>query len=92
MLWLMRRSWMRNVQAKSIAWLPATTREKAYRSMVRQNVFARRIGLPLMTLMMNLLIGSLILTAVWFASLWLIEHGILSVPDDIRERAAATRG
>lgn len=91
MLWLMRRNYMRRLQSASIGWLPASIREKARRALIRQNAFARRIGLPLTTVTLNIFFASIALTFVWFACLWLFEHGILSVPDNVREKAAANQ-
>jgi hypothetical protein len=52
-------------------------RAKMMESMRRQNRFARRIGLPLLTLSVNLLLASVILTTSYLTVLRLYESGYL---------------
>lgn len=85
MLHLMRRPWMRRLQAASIAWMPERGQVKARASLVRQNRWARRWGLPLLTFAVNVFLASVILTAVFYAVLWMIETGLLSGGAILRE-------
>lgn len=49
MLWLMRRRWMRALQARFVALAPTpAARERAKASMRRQDQFARRHGLVIL--------------------------------------------
>jgi len=86
MLWLMRRPWMKRLQRGSILLFPPRMREKAWRGMVRQNRFARRIGLPMLTFMMSLVVGSLLVTGSFFLAMSLYEHGYLTIPWRLRRR------
>lgn len=80
MLWLMRRRWMKNLQRASVRMLREEKRAKAQESIKRQNAFARRIGLPLMVFAMNLMLGSILVTAAFFLLVKLGESGALTVP------------
>lgn len=84
MLWLMRRPWMKRLQRSSTKLFPASMQDKARRSMIRQNRFARRIGLPMLTVSMNLFLASIILTGTYFAVLNLYESGTLSATDEMK--------
>jgi hypothetical protein len=84
MLWLMRRQWMKTLQRKSILILPPGMRERAWQGMVRQNRFARRIGLPMLIFMMSLVVGSLLVTGSFLIAMRLYELGYLSVPRRLR--------
>jgi len=87
MLWLMRRPWMKRLQRNSAKLFPASMQDRAHRSMVRQNRFARRIGLPMLTVSMNLFLASILLTTTYFAVLSLYESGTLTATDDIKRAA-----
>ncbi len=84
-LWLMRRKWMRSLQHFSMRLLPVRIREKAWNNMVRQNRFARRIGLPMLTFMMNLVLGSLIITGTFMTAMRLYDTGYLTIPYHLRK-------
>ncbi len=84
MLWLMRRRWMKTLQRKSIELFPRKMRANARESMARQNRFARRIGLPMLTFMMNLVVGSILITACFLTALHLFESGFLTIPHRFR--------
>lgn len=50
-------------------------------SLHRQNAFARRWGLRLITLMMNLLIASIVITLVYTTALGMYESGLFKGPN-----------
>ena len=76
-LWLMRRRWMRRLQAASIGWLSPAKAERARISLVRQNAFARRIGLRLLTAVVTLFLVSVAIQFVFSAALYLVDSGVL---------------
>ena len=86
MLWLMRRPWMKRLQRGWAQALPARMREGARASVSRQNRFARRYGLPMLTFSVNLLLASVALTLAFLVALRLAESGALSLPDEIRNK------
>lgn len=45
-----------------------------------QNAFARRIGLPLMTVMMTLVLWSIVFTCSYFAILEMMDRGWIPMP------------
>ncbi len=53
--------------------------------MVRQNKFARKVGLPILTVAYNLLLASVILTTSYFVVLNLYESGALSATDSMKQ-------
>ncbi|MBN9500963.1 MAG: hypothetical protein BGO01_06150 [Armatimonadetes bacterium 55-13] len=86
MLWLMRRPWMKSLQrASTNLFPPGQKRERAKLSMVRQNKFARKVGLPILTVAYNLLLASVILTTSYFVVLNLYESGALSATDSMKQ-------
>jgi hypothetical protein len=86
MLWLMRRPWMSSLQRRSLLLFPPASRERTWKSMVRQNRFARRYGLKILTVAVNVLLASIIITLSFLLALNLVDQGILTVPDAVRER------
>lgn len=91
-LWLMRRSWMKGIQRKSILIVPKTFREQAWKSQVKQNQFARRTGLPMLKFMMNLVLGSIIVTMTFLGAMRLYESGYLTMPWKMRQRVMESSG
>ncbi len=83
MLWLMRRPWMKTFQRRTIEICPPRFQESAKSSQMKQNRFARRIGLPMLTVMMNLVLASLVLTLCFEVALNLYESGYLTMPRNL---------
>lgn len=81
MLWLMRRPWMKRLQRASIGWMKPERRERVWESMQRQNAFALRYGLGILTVAVYLLLLSFLFTGSYFLLLSLQERGVLSVPN-----------
>ena len=79
-LWLMRRNWMKAIQRNTIRMVPERFRAKAAAGQNRQNRFARRIGLPMLKVMMNLVLGSIIITVTFLLATHLYDAGILTMP------------
>jgi len=86
MLWLMRRSWMKWLQRATTQIVPVKFRALARQSQVRQNRFARRIGLPMLTFMMNLVLGSIVITLCFETAMRLYESGYLTIPRHLRRQ------
>ncbi len=76
MLWLMRRPVMRRLQTGMPKMFRPASREKVWRSHLRQSAFARRHGLALLTFMYTLLLLSAAFTAIYFAVLDLLDSGM----------------
>jgi len=85
-LWLMRRPWMKRFQRASVLIFPPRYREAASRAMIKQNRFARRIGLPMLTFMMCLVVGSVLITGTFLIAMRLFELGYLRMPYRLRRR------
>ena len=84
MLWVMRRPWMKRLQRASAKLFPESRREKAKRSMNKQNQWARKVGLQLLTFSINMLLGSMIITGAYFLILGLYESGYLNPTEAMR--------
>lgn len=80
MLWVMRRPWMKRLQRASQRLFPEHKRAKAIQSMNRQNRWARRFGLKLLTFSVNMFLASVIVTATYFVVLDLYQGGYLEPP------------
>lgn len=80
MLWLMRRPWMKRLQRLSMGARGTPREAKARRSLARQNAFARRVGLFVITLCFNLLFGSILVLGAFAAAIELRDSGLLSYP------------
>ena len=55
-------------------------------TMNRQNRFARRVGLPMLTFALQLLFASALITGFLALALRLADDGVLTVPDDIARK------
>ena len=80
MLWLMRRPWMKRMQRASTRLAGASREASMRKSFARQNAFARRIGLWVLTLSLNLLLGSIVIIGAFAAAVELRDSGLLSYP------------
>jgi hypothetical protein len=80
MLYVARRPAIRRMQDRSIAWMPPRWQSQARASLLRQNRFARSIGLPLTRLMVFLVVFSVSATLIYLAVMEMISRGMLEVP------------
>ncbi len=85
-LWLMRRKWIKAIQKKSVRILPKGMRARAWACLVRRNRYFIRIGLPMLKFLMNLVVGSLIITSTFLTAMRLFESGYLTIPWRMRRR------
>jgi hypothetical protein len=85
MLWMMRRPWMKRLQRAAEGLVPERKRERVKVSMNRQNRWARRVGLRLLTFSFNVLLGSMIVTGAYFLILGIYEAGYLD-PTEAMQR------
>jgi len=81
MLWFMRRPWMKRLQRHFFAPSLNGRVRQASESFKRQNRWARRWGLRMLTVSMNVLIASVLLTVIFETTLQLYESGALAVPE-----------
>jgi len=86
MLWLMRRPWMKALQRKSTTIFGGRFQEKARHSLVSQNRFARKHGLVMLTVALNLMLASFAVTGTYFAVIALYENGTLTLPEKLSQR------
>jgi hypothetical protein len=89
-LWLMRRPWMKRLQRGAENLVPERRRPSVRASTARQNRFARRYGLGILTVSINLLLASMALTACFYVALYLVENGSLTMSSELRERVGIT--
>lgn len=82
MLYAMRRPWIKRWQHRWLREVPGEPYLRFPDSFVRQNRFARRFGLQLLTLTFNLFLASVFITVAYYAALGLLDSGILT-PDRI---------
>lgn len=80
MLWLMRRPWMKRLQRASTRLRGPEHEHKAWESLKRQNAFALRYGLKVITFSITLLLASAAITGSYLLLLRLQESGALHVP------------
>lgn len=85
-LWLMRRPWMKGLQRKAINLIPKHRRAKSRASILRQNRFARRWGLPVINLSITLLLASIVLSACFQVALYMYDSGVLTMSSELRDR------
>jgi hypothetical protein len=81
MLWLMRRPWMKALQRLALDVVPPPLQARARRSHLRQNRFARRYGVTLLTGTIYLFLASLCFTLTYQLALTALESGVLTPPD-----------
>jgi hypothetical protein len=91
MLWLMRRPWMKRLQRTSLQLWGEPRRQRALASLRRQNRFARRYGLSLLTVAFNVLLASVAITATVFVALIMLESGYLTAPAALTQRGDVTQ-
>lgn len=86
MLYFMRRPWMKRLQHR---WLRPVEGERYMRfpdKFIRQNRFARRFGLPLLTLTINLFLASVAITGAYFLAIYMMEGGYFNPPQRVVAR------
>jgi hypothetical protein len=80
MLWLMRRPWMKRLQRASMRWAGSDRESRLRQSLIRQNAFARHVGLWVLTFSINLLLGSIVVIGAFAAAIELRDSGLLTYP------------
>ncbi|MEQ1932447.1 MAG: hypothetical protein ABL962_01020 [Fimbriimonadaceae bacterium] len=75
MLWFMRRAWMKRLQRAATKFGGPSREAKRLQSLKVQNAFARRIGLPLMTGLITIVLWSILFTFSYFMVLEMISRG-----------------
>ncbi len=72
---------MKHLQRRSTYLFGAERQPQAYRSFCRQNAFARRYGLRLLTFSLTIMIASIIISVAFSLLTQLSETGALHVPE-----------
>ncbi|MFM9873728.1 MAG: hypothetical protein ACKVQS_09725 [Fimbriimonadaceae bacterium] len=80
MLWSIRRPAARKLQRAALNLVPESRREAAHQSAIKQEKFARKIGLPLLTFVINLFFISVALTLILLFVLNANAEGWLVIP------------
>lgn len=81
MLWWMRRPFIKRMRRAAMRLRGPEKEAAAWASLRRQDAFARRWGLPLLTLVFNLFLASVALTFTFYAVLALYNGGFLEPPE-----------
>lgn len=87
-LWLMRKPWMRRAQEAPLKYFSESFRTRALESNKRQNSLARKIGLPLITLLIDMIFAVLAISIAVQLLLMANDQGWLQAPDSVIERTA----
>ena len=88
MLYFMRRPWMKRLQHR---WLRPVEGEPYMRfpdKFIRQNRLARRFGLRLLTLTINMFLASVFITGSYYFLMYMFDEGYFNPPQHV---AAAQR-
>lgn len=80
MLWFMRRPWMKRLQRASTRIFGPAREARARESLKRQNAFALRYGLRILTVAVMVLLASALITGSYLLLGYLNENGVLRVP------------
>ncbi len=80
MLWVMRRPRVRRLQRASISWVPLASRERARQSYLKQERWARRHGLWMLRLVIQMFLLSLSLTLLFMLGLEAFNQGWIPLP------------
>lgn len=86
MIWLARRPLNRRAELFLISLLPAAVRGSAKEEMLRRSRFFRKIGLRVMTFMMNIVLAALLLSITARVAFSLMDSGMLTVPEEVKAR------
>lgn len=84
MLWTMRRPWLKRLGRAAPNLFGPERKTRMLESMRRQNRFARRIGLPLLTVSVNLLLASMVITSCYLLVLRMVDAGVLEPSEAMR--------
>lgn len=78
MLWFMRRPWMKKLQRGSVKLFPeGDRRDRAWASFRRQERFARKYGLKILTVVVTLCLTSVVLLFAYSLIMRALEEGWL---------------
>jgi hypothetical protein len=76
MLWWMRRPWLKRIR-RTLPFIPEHKRAEAWRRIKAQDAWARKHGLSIVTVAVNVMLASLLFTSAYMALLTLTERGLL---------------
>jgi hypothetical protein len=91
-LWLIRRPWMKRLQRSALSLVPEGRRAASTEGIRRQNRFARRYGKRILSFAIACMLASLMLTFTFQLALLLLDSGVLTMPDEIRQRVGVQEG
>ena len=86
MLYFMRRPWIKRLQHRWLRYVPGETHKRFPDAFVRQNRFARRFGLGLLTFTINLFLASVFITGAYYLAVFMFENGYFDPPRHVAAR------
>lgn len=88
MLYFMRRPWMKGLQRRWLREVEGEPYKRFPDSFIRQNRFARRFGLKLLVVTINIFLGSVFITSSFYLAMYMMDNGYFNPP----QRVATHRG
>ena len=82
----MRRPWMKALQRKSSYLFPPNRRGRAHENFMKQNAFARRHGVKILTAVFNLVLAVVFLDVAYWGVLTLYVNGFFNLPQNVSHR------
>ncbi len=82
----MRRPWMKALQRRSSFLFPPSRRGRAHESFMKQNAFARRHGVRILTMVFNLVLAVVVLDIAYWGTLSLYVNGFFNPPSNMSNR------
>jgi hypothetical protein len=83
MLYFMRRPFIKRLQRRWLREVPGEPYKRFPKAFVRQNRFARRFGLHLLTFTFNLFLVSVFITFAYQAATSMLESGFFQPPERV---------
>jgi len=81
MLYGMRRPWIKRLQHRWLRSYPGEPYKRFPPGFVKQNRFARKVGLHLLTFTINLFLVSVVLTFFYEGATYMLESGMFQPPE-----------
>ena len=85
MLWFMRRPRIKRMRRRIWERWPEPARSRIRSSIVRQDRWALRHGLRMLTGLFGFALGCLIVFGTYYLALWVLESGVATMPESLRD-------
>jgi hypothetical protein len=86
MLWVMRRPLMKRLRRLSWEIWPSPIGRRVKASILGQDRFARLYGLDILTVSVKFSLNCFFIMSAFVSSLVLYDHGVLTMPEHVREQ------